>query len=396
MTSALPAEEDLALEDATVDEAEAPAAQEPAVAEEEAADSAEEAAPAEESAVDMSADLATEAVVSEEPPAEDNSEMGAVFSAQGSEPGITTQAVAGPAANITITSKNVPDATFRNFIISQLGSVFDPHGIYRIDIFKMGISNLKGIELFPDLEILDCSGNKLKSIDLSKNTKLTALNVRQNKLTRLDVSKNRAMEYLAFDGNPIPYINLANCKNLIDYTGSTTLSFVGSKEGKDANVQLKALMDTSANLKKVVFSTKGLSKYNASYKKSTGKIRFKGMRNRLTGGELYYSYKTGAPDGSQLYVKIKVTKFKAFSPSKLTMNKKKVTLARKGKTVKLKASITPFYADKKGIKWSSSKKGVAKVSKSGKVTAVKKGKATITAKTVSKKRKATCKVIVKK
>ena len=74
------------------------------------------------------------------------------------------------------------------------------------------------------------------------------------------------------------------------------------------------------------------------------------------------------------------------------LNKKKASL-KKGKTLTLKAVLTPQNASEK-ITWSSSNKKVAKVNKKGKVTALKKGTAVITVKTVSGK-KATCKVTVK-
>ena len=77
---------------------------------------------------------------------------------------------------------------------------------------------------------------------------------------------------------------------------------------------------------------------------------------------------------------------------KVKLNKTKVTLA-KGKTVTLKATVTPSSANEK-LTWSSSNKKVATVSKKGKVKAIKKGTATITVKTSSGK-KATCKVTVK-
>ena len=73
--------------------------------------------------------------------------------------------------------------------------------------------------------------------------------------------------------------------------------------------------------------------------------------------------------------------------SRVKINKTKASLV-KGKTLQLKISGTS-----KKIKWSSSKKSVATVSSKGKVTAKKKGTATITAKVGSKKY--TCKVTVK-
>lgn len=85
---------------------------------------------------------------------------------------------------------------------------------------------------------------------------------------------------------------------------------------------------------------------------------------------------------------------------KLKLNKKKLTL-KKGKkyTLKLTISSTAKTAGekkalKKAVKWSSSKKKVATVSKTGKVKAKKKGKTTITAKLKGKK--ISCKVTVKK
>ena len=72
--------------------------------------------------------------------------------------------------------------------------------------------------------------------------------------------------------------------------------------------------------------------------------------------------------------------------SKVKINKTKTTIYA-GQTITLKASGA------KNVKWSSSNKKVATVSSKGKVTAKKKGSATITVK--AGKKKATCKVTVK-
>lgn len=73
--------------------------------------------------------------------------------------------------------------------------------------------------------------------------------------------------------------------------------------------------------------------------------------------------------------------------SKVKLNKTTVSL-KEGKTTTLKVKGT-----KKKVKWSSSNKKVATVNQKGKVTAKKKGKATITAKVAGKKYK--CIVTVK-
>ena len=79
-------------------------------------------------------------------------------------------------------------------------------------------------------------------------------------------------------------------------------------------------------------------------------------------------------------------------PTKVTLNKKTAKVEVK-KTLTLKATLTPSYAGQKKLTWTSSNTAVATVSSSGKVTAKKKGTATITAEAVGGK-KASCKVTV--
>lgn len=81
--------------------------------------------------------------------------------------------------------------------------------------------------------------------------------------------------------------------------------------------------------------------------------------------------------------------------SKVSLNKKSKTL-NVGQTHKLNATVTPKDAYNSDITWFSSKSTVAKVSKSGKVTAKKTGTAIITAKNKDTDKKATCKITVKK
>ena len=76
----------------------------------------------------------------------------------------------------------------------------------------------------------------------------------------------------------------------------------------------------------------------------------------------------------------------------ITLNKTEVTI-KKGKTFKLKATLTPKNSTDK-VTYKSSKSKVASVSKKGVIKAKKKGTTTITVKTSSGK-KAKCKVTVK-
>lgn len=79
-------------------------------------------------------------------------------------------------------------------------------------------------------------------------------------------------------------------------------------------------------------------------------------------------------------------------PNKITLNKK-TCLLKKGKSIKLKYSLTKGSVSSK-VKWTSSNKKIAKVDKNGKVTALKKGKVVITVTTYNKK-KDTCVITVK-
>ncbi len=85
---------------------------------------------------------------------------------------------------VKISEKTFPDANFRNYLLNTL----IPYDGFNDDVFTKEeielitylpywganmISDLTGIGYFTELTTLDCSSNWLKSVDLSKNTKLT-------------------------------------------------------------------------------------------------------------------------------------------------------------------------------------------------------------------------------
>lgn len=80
--------------------------------------------------------------------------------------------------------------------------------------------------------------------------------------------------------------------------------------------------------------------------------------------------------------------------TKVELNHKELTV-KKGKTKKLKVTMTPTYAADKELKWTSSNKKVATVDENGRVKGLKKGKTTITAKaTDGSKKSSKCRVTV--
>ena len=95
---------------------------------------------------------------------------------------------------------------------------------------------------------------------------------------------------------------------------------------------------------------------------------------------------------TQKIIKVKVQKGIVKTTS-LRLNRKSVTLARKGKKFQLKVTVAPITSQQK-VTYTSSNPKVAIVNKKGKITARKKGTAIITVRSGSKK--ARCKVRVKK
>lgn len=124
---------------------------------------------------------------------------------------------------IDIDQTNFPDDIFRKFVLEEIDS--DGNGklnpiersIDFITVESMGISSLKGIEYFTNLNGLFCSCNKLTSLDVSKNTSLTGLFCYDNQLTSLDVSNNPALTNFECDNNQLTSIDISNNRALVDF-----------------------------------------------------------------------------------------------------------------------------------------------------------------------------------
>ncbi|MBR0314674.1 MAG: leucine-rich repeat domain-containing protein [Bacteroidales bacterium] len=104
------------------------------------------------------------------------------------------------------------------------------------------LKSLKGLEYFPNLEILVleyhqvtsldishntmlkqlyCSSNKIGTLDVSKNTHLKELICSSCGLTALDVTKNTELYNLQCSDNQIPSLDVTNCTRLTDLAFST-------------------------------------------------------------------------------------------------------------------------------------------------------------------------------
>lgn len=119
---------------------------------------------------------------------------------------------------------NIPDTTFKNYLLSSENintnkdneisneEAVSFHGI--ISISGMKIYDLTGIEAFINLRVLDCSGCKLRKINISSNSKLEEVHCKANFIDSLDLSNNFKMKRLYCDGNRMKYLNVSKCREL--------------------------------------------------------------------------------------------------------------------------------------------------------------------------------------
>ena len=119
-------------------------------------------------------------------------------------------------APVEINETNFTDETFRNYVSSNFDLSHNGKLEYKelisaakINVNKMNIQSMKGVEYFTDLEQLRCKNNQISSINLSKNTLLNKLDMTNNQLTTLDLSKNLVMEYLYVEGNQLTALDVS-------------------------------------------------------------------------------------------------------------------------------------------------------------------------------------------
>ena len=116
---------------------------------------------------------------------------------------------------VDINKANFPDATFRKYVkqfdLNRSGAL-EAAELRKVDWIevsnKTAIRSLKGIEYFTALEILQCYGTSIKTLDVSKNRKLKNLGCAETNIKSLDVRKNSKLEYLDIEDTPLTSIKL--------------------------------------------------------------------------------------------------------------------------------------------------------------------------------------------
>ncbi|MCD9610216.1 InlB B-repeat-containing protein [Tenacibaculum maritimum] len=134
---------------------------------------------------------------------------------------------------------NIPDPNFKAYLVANkrintnndneiqkseannftgkiyLNDKLDEEGNYIRDLRNdEKVSDLTGIEHFKKLKFLALQSNLLKTLDISKNTALEALNCGSNQLKTLDISKNTALEVLYCGKNQLTRLDISHNNNL--------------------------------------------------------------------------------------------------------------------------------------------------------------------------------------
>lgn len=152
-------------------------------------------------------------------------------------------------AEVAVDKTNFPDAAFRNYVLENLDtdknqalSDAEIKAVTEINVKGLGIANLKGVERFTALKELNASNNKLKTVDLTKNTKLTYINISKNSLTgTLNLSKCTKMETILYSNNSLTKVTMPDKKYLqkLEYINASYNKFTSQ-----ANAGLSVISST--------------------------------------------------------------------------------------------------------------------------------------------------------
>jgi Leucine-rich repeat (LRR) protein len=113
----------------------------------------------------------------------------------------------------------IPDSNFEDKLIAlgidtdgKNGRVITSSiaSITTLEVYNSSISDLTGIEDFVSLTYLDCSGNALTALDVTKNTALTYLDCNTNSITALDLTQNTGLTDLYCNTNKLASLDVSN------------------------------------------------------------------------------------------------------------------------------------------------------------------------------------------
>ena len=119
-----------------------------------------------------------------------------------------------------------------------------------INVRRLHIKSLAGIEYFVRVEKLYCNDNEIESLDVSKNLALRDLNCSNNSIKSLEVSANVELRKLNCSYNPIQHIDVSELEKLtdldiynaeltsIDVSNNARLMWLAVSNNKVANIDV--------------------------------------------------------------------------------------------------------------------------------------------------------------
>lgn len=115
----------------------------------------------------------------------------------------------------------ITDPNFKAYIVRYVEmaspdilTVQEAAKVETIEVRRWQIQSLEGLEYFTGLKKLDCSSNKLSSLDLSKNPKLEHLRCSDCGLQAINLSNNRELKYLYCEKNELQLLDLSSCPKI--------------------------------------------------------------------------------------------------------------------------------------------------------------------------------------
>lgn len=252
-------------------------------------------------------------------------------------------------------------------------------------------------EAAPDVAVTGVSLNK-KSLTLApkKTATLTATVAPKNATNKTVTWKSSNTKVATVKNGKVTAKAAGTAKITVKTANGKTATCkvtvkVAVKKVKLSKTKVTLGVKEKLNLKATI-TPKNATNKKVTWKSSNKKVAAVSSKGMVTAKKTGKATITATVDGKKVTCKVTVKKAPTKS-TKVTLNKKKVTLKVK-KSFQIKAKVSSKYGSNKFLYTSSNKK-VAKVSSTGKVTALKKGTATITVKTFNKKAKATIKITVK-
>ena len=125
------------------------------------------------------------------------------------------------ASDVAVNETNFPDQAFRAEVSLQYDKDKDgklsSQEIKDVTVVNMkskNIYSLKGIKFFTEATQLDCSGNHIARLDLSKNTKLILAVCDKNGMTDLTIGRNDDLMWFSAKENQIGSIDTSGCPKL--------------------------------------------------------------------------------------------------------------------------------------------------------------------------------------